>query len=120
MCWWDSVLLPVILVIRSGSEVLSPFSSRRFRPSQRPAASPTRHDRRERGVGAAHAHLTHLFREPLLGILHVIREWVTEKSVPVEEPLPEDDLSEPTEYLSCHRGIPAGAASCPGCGWSYK
>jgi hypothetical protein len=64
--------------------------------------------------------LTHLFRESLLGILHLFREWVTEKSVPVEEPLPEDDLSEPTECLSCHRGIPAGAASCPGCGWSYK
>jgi hypothetical protein len=37
-----------------------------------------------------------------------------------EEPATEDDLSEPTECLECHKAIPAGSDKCPACGWSYK
>jgi len=30
-----------------------------------------------------------------------------------------EDLSQPTECLSCHSEIPAGRDTCPNCGWSY-
>jgi predicted RNA-binding Zn-ribbon protein involved in translation (DUF1610 family) len=38
----------------------------------------------------------------------------------IEEAPAEDGLAEPTECLECHETIPAGAAKCPACGWSYK
>ncbi len=31
-----------------------------------------------------------------------------------------DEAGEPTECLSCGGTIPAGAETCPKCGWSYK
>jgi len=37
-----------------------------------------------------------------------------------EESPPPDDLTEPTLCLACRRTIPAGAAQCASCGWSYK
>ncbi len=51
-----------------------------------------------------HCGFLHWFLEPDLG----------------KEPTPEDDLEEPTECLECHQMIPADAAKCPACGWSYK
>jgi predicted RNA-binding Zn-ribbon protein involved in translation (DUF1610 family) len=31
-----------------------------------------------------------------------------------------DDVSEPTRCLNCRSTIPAGADTCPQCGWTYK
>jgi hypothetical protein len=65
-----------------------------------------------------------------------INIWVRQRHIPPQgtthetelnrvevapEELPtEDDLTEPTECLECHKTIPAGSAICPACGWSYK
>ena len=42
-----------------------------------------------------------------------------DEPIPLEDPAPSDDLTEPTECLACGQRIPAGAAKCPSCGWSY-
>jgi hypothetical protein len=52
----------------------------------------------------------HSFLKPYIG-----REEVAPEELPTE-----DDVSEPTECLECHKTIPAGSAKCPACGWSYN
>jgi hypothetical protein len=37
--------------------------------------------------------------------------------VPEKDP---DDLSEPSECISCGKMIPRGIDHCPSCGWTYK
>jgi len=53
--------------------------------------------------------------EPRMPVVQSSDDYVA----PAEEPSP-DDLSEPSECLSCGKMIPAGSAKCPSCGWSYQ
>jgi hypothetical protein len=53
------------------------------------------------------------------GFLHWFLEPQAEQQLPAEARATEDDLSEAIECLACHKSIPAGAAKCPSCGWSY-
>jgi hypothetical protein len=40
-----------------------------------------------------------------------------ESVIPEKDP---DDLSEPSECISCGKVIPKGLDHCPSCGWTYK
>ena len=43
-----------------------------------------------------------------------------EQTLEPEAEEPAGDDSEATDCLSCGKKIPAGTATCPACGWSYK
>jgi hypothetical protein len=65
----------------------------------------------------------HWFLNPAVEPQAPVEAPVIEESpeeIPVEEPATQDDLGEATECLACHQAIPAGSATCPACGWSYK
>jgi hypothetical protein len=70
-----------------------------------------------------HCGFLHWFLEPDEGQQITTQEPradVDREEAAIEEPPAEDDLAEPTECLQCRQTIPAGAAKCPACGWSYK
>jgi hypothetical protein len=57
----------------------------------------------------------------LFGVADTERREEPDDSRQLIAPEPEeDDLSEPTVCLVCRAQIPAGAAQCPSCGWSYR
>jgi hypothetical protein len=57
----------------------------------------------------------------LFGVADTERREEPDDSRNLIAPEPEeDDLSEPTVCLVCRAQIPAGAAQCPSCGWSYR
>jgi hypothetical protein len=57
----------------------------------------------------------------LVGVIALmLRKREVDTSPPSPEGLDPDDASESAPCPSCHGVIPAGAASCPACGWTYR
>jgi hypothetical protein len=57
----------------------------------------------------------------VLGVADTERRDEPDTSLRRVPPDPDDDdLSEPTVCLVCRHQIPAGAAQCPSCGWTYQ